>query len=993
MHASVSPVPPPRVFISYSWDDETHCDWVESLAALLRDKGVDVTLDRWHLHSGMDKTLFMEQSVSKSDFVLVVCTPGYAEKANERIGGVGYEAMMLTSVLASRVLTERFIPVLRSGEWHTATPLWMGTKIGADLRGDPPSAAAFEELLLDLHGARPTAPALGARPVFTPRATAPLILGQRTAHSVRATPLRASIPLELPPEAEAFFGRKAELAKLVDRLRTRKNTAVVADAGFGKTALAAKAVREVTGETLETLAKSPYPDGVLFLDLYTLEGRADRAWDEIARRLTGQPPTGEQSSRDRAQAACEGRRFLLIVEGAEEATGQGGRTTLQELTSVLAEENRSLLLSRNRDHLDPTRIIAIPDTLDAEDGAKLFDSLTEGTVTGRAREDALRLLDGHPLALTWAAKRLLIGDDAPEEFVKEWKAASLPGLTDPEDAKHTLGWLYGRSVRGLPEQAKQALEAAALLGPAPLPVSAIAAGLAVPEPEARELLRLLTRYALLRTAKEGCWQFTHVLGYRFARKETGSDPAMRMRLGEWLHARLAGALAVGAAPAGLTELLEHLGALLRTDEDQSLWQPLVNDALYKNRERLQELGRLGQATLVLDSVDAWFLLLTPEQAEDSFWLRERGTLLEFRGSILAPQGDLDGALRSYRDFLQIAQRLAQADQSSALTSAQVQRDLSVSFDKVGDILKEQGDLDGALHSYRDSLQIRQRLAQADPSSAEASAQVQRDLSISFNKVGDILKEQGDLDGALRSYRDDLQIAQRLAQADPSSAQAQRDLSVSFDNVGNILKEQGDLDGALRSYKDSLQIRQRLVQADPSSAQAQRDLSISFEKVGNILKEQGDLDGALRSHRDDLQIAQRLAQADPSSAQAQRDLSVSFDNVGDILKEQGDLDGALRSYKDSLQIRQRLAQADPSSAQAQRDVFVSLVKLALAYEKQGKPREALPFAEQALRISERLTALDSTNATWRNDLAVVQRQVTRLRAAIDPESRPSPPMAE
>ena len=57
----------------------------------------------------------MEQAVAKSNFVIVVCTPTYAERANRREGGVGYESMVITAELAEHMLTNKFIPVLRKG--------------------------------------------------------------------------------------------------------------------------------------------------------------------------------------------------------------------------------------------------------------------------------------------------------------------------------------------------------------------------------------------------------------------------------------------------------------------------------------------------------------------------------------------------------------------------------------------------------------------------------------------------------------------------------------------------------------------------------------------------------------------------------------------------------------------------------------------------------------------------------------------------------------
>jgi hypothetical protein len=45
----------------------------------------------------------------------------------------------------------------------------------------------------------------------------------------------------------------------------------------------------------------------------------------------------------------------------------------------------------------------------------------------------------------------------------------------------------------------------------------------------------------------------------------------------------------------------------------------------------------------------------------------------------------------------------------------------VSYEKIGDVLVDQGNLPEALKSYRDALAIRDRLAQADPATPAGSA--------------------------------------------------------------------------------------------------------------------------------------------------------------------------------------------------------------------------------------------------------------------------------
>ena len=69
----------------------------------------------------------------------------------------------------------------------------------------------------------------------------------------------------------------------------------------------------------------------------------------------------------------------------------------------------------------------------------------------------------------------------------------------------------------------------------------------------------------------------------------------------------------------------------------------------------------------------------------------------------------------------------------------------------------------------------------------------------------MLVAQGNLPEALKSFRDALAIADRLAKADPGNAGWQRDLSVSYNKVGDVLVAQGNLPEALKSFRDGLAI--------------------------------------------------------------------------------------------------------------------------------------------------------------------------------------------
>ncbi|MDH5194375.1 MAG: hypothetical protein OEW32_11875, partial [Nitrospira sp.] len=79
----------------------------------------------------------------------------------------------------------------------------------------------------------------------------------------------------------------------------------------------------------------------------------------------------------------------------------------------------------------------------------------------------------------------------------------------------------------------------------------------------------------------------------------------------------------------------------------------------------------------------------------------------------------------------------------------------------------------------------------------------------------------------------LGIAETLAKRDPGNSEWQRDLSVSHNKIGDVLRAQGDLPAALTSYRASLGIAETLAKRDPGNSGWQRDLIISYVKLSQV----------------------------------------------------------------------------------------------------------------------------------------------------------------
>ena len=154
----------PTAFVSYSWDSTQHRQWVREFAKLLRSHGVDVKLDHWDVSLGDPLPHFMETAIRTNDFVLIILTPNYRERSDDRMGGVGYEGNVITAEIFAGKDHRKFIPILREGSWSTASPSWLAGKLGVDLRNNPYSEEQFNELLVTVHGMQEKAPPLGPPP-------------------------------------------------------------------------------------------------------------------------------------------------------------------------------------------------------------------------------------------------------------------------------------------------------------------------------------------------------------------------------------------------------------------------------------------------------------------------------------------------------------------------------------------------------------------------------------------------------------------------------------------------------------------------------------------------------------------------------------------------------------------------------------------------------------------------------------------------------------
>jgi len=162
--------PEKKVFISYSWEPPINKQKVIELAERLTSDGIHVILDVWDLKEGQDKYHFMEQMVNDENVnkVLLICNKEYAEKANNKKGGVGIESLIISDEIYQKVEQTKFIPIVMEFENDMAcVPTFIKTRVNIDLSNDNVYEENYVQLIRNIYE-KPIykRPPLGKMPVY-----------------------------------------------------------------------------------------------------------------------------------------------------------------------------------------------------------------------------------------------------------------------------------------------------------------------------------------------------------------------------------------------------------------------------------------------------------------------------------------------------------------------------------------------------------------------------------------------------------------------------------------------------------------------------------------------------------------------------------------------------------------------------------------------------------------------------------------------------------
>ena len=252
--------------------------------------------------------------------------------------------------------------------------------------------------------------------------------------------------------------------------------------------------------------------------------------------------------------------------------------------------------------------------------------------------------------------------------------------------------------------------------------------------------------------------------------------------------------------------------------------------------------------------------------------------------------------------------------------------VAIRLSNLGSVLRDMGDLDGARSLLERALAIQEVEHGWNHTSVGA---VLGNLGSVLQDLGDRDKVRGERDRARAHYEEArVRLERALAIYEAEYGPDHRLVSTPLNNLGTILRNLGDLQGALEYHRRALEIDE--AEYGPNHPEVATDLN----NIGSVLWDLGDVDGA-RAH-----VERALAIGEAAYGANHPTVAIRLNNLGDVHEALGDVRGARAYYQRALVLFREFVGEDHAKTVIVRNKLKSLGRKAGGKRRSGsggKPR--------------------------------------------------------
>jgi eukaryotic-like serine/threonine-protein kinase len=393
----------------------------------------------------------------------------------------------------------------------------------------------------------------------------------------------------------------------------------------------------------------------------------------------------------------------------------------------------------------------------------------------------------------------------------------------------------------------------------------------------------------------------------------------------------------------------------------------LDDLVQRDTRRRQRRTNLILAASLVGMIFTTGLSVTAIQARDAArdQRREAESLIGFMlGDLrqkLEPIGRLDALDAVGARALAYYEKQNKSELSDA---ALAQRSRALTL--MGEIANTRGDLDGALRRYREAL------AGTEEAVRRAPDDPQRVFDHAQNVfwVGYIDYQRGNMDKAAAAFREYRRLADRMIALRPDKLDYQLERVSADTNLGTVLWDQRHYRAAADVYQQSLEPAETLVAKAPSNKAYQMQLASTLAWLADARESSGQLDEAMAHRHRQLALLSQLWLANEG------DTSIKFQELttrralARLLASTGDLPQALDESRRASAVAEWLEKTEPANTEWTQWGATSNFERAALELAANRANEARANANSACAASSRLLARDRSVVAWATNMQFI-----------------------
>jgi len=339
-------------------------------------------------------------------------------------------------------------------------------------------------------------------------------------------------------------------------------------------------------------------------------------------------------------------------------------------------------------------------------------------------------------------------------------------------------------------------------------------------------------------------------------------------------------------------------------------------------------------------------------------------------------GDMKGALAGYKKSAQFLDPL----RIRRPNDPDVLRQVVDTYQHMGSVLGEMGDVPAMVRAYENALPAAKLLRKLQPNDVESS----QAEGVFYNDLA-LALQFDDPKRANEYARMHMALVPEQLKKFPGNDDIADEAAVAHATLSALLSRTGDNAQALKEAKESAAIREGVSARNPNDVFRLRLLMIAYGHVGDhlgspFIVNAGDAVGAREYFDKCVVIARQIIKADPQDRTARFDLANALLRQGAAEVPGGDRAVSLASLRESVEILDSLIKEIPTALRYQRPLTLVHQYMGICLREMGRLDEAIVELRRSVQIADAMLAAHPGDAPALARLVRGEREMASILAA-------------